>query len=113
MKGYYVYWGEDESGTSDTFIRETSFTPEETIAAGSAATRYLRVAALDGAGNQSAWQTAATWHYDNVAPTGTLTIGSGGEIVRSLHLTLNLAAEDADSAVSQMRFSTDGKEWTA
>jgi hypothetical protein len=113
LKGYYVYWGEEESGTSETFITETSFTPEETIAAGSAATRYLRIAALDAAGNLSAWQTAATWHYDNVAPTSRLTIGNGGEMVRSLHLTLNLEAEDADSAVSLMRFSADGKQWTA
>lgn len=61
--------------------------------------------ALDATGHLSAWQTAATWHYDNVPPTGTLTIAGSGETVRSLNVTLNLVAEDADSALRQSSHS--------
>jgi LasA protease len=49
---------------------------------------------------------------DFTAPTGSLQINSGGEIVNSLNATLRLDAQD-ENRVAAMRFSTDGRTWTA
>lgn len=49
---------------------------------------------------------------DVTPPDGTLQIGGGGDVVNSLNVTLRLAVTD-DRAVSQMRFSDDGRTWSA
>ena len=113
VTGYYVYWGADEAGVGEVMVREAAYSPVEEVAGDEAAVRYLRVAAEDEAGNVSEWQTVGVWHYDPVAPTGRLMVGSGGERVRSLNVTLNVVAEDAEGAVTGMRFGVDGEKWTA
>ncbi len=113
ITGYFTYWGNDPHGENDIFTTETTFTPSETVPAGVPATRYLRVAAQDDSGNMSEWQTMAVWQYDPTAPTGSFTVGAGGSEVRSLNATLNLAVQDTGSQVTDMRFSEDGRSWTA
>ena len=49
---------------------------------------------------------------DVTPPDGTLQIGGGGDVVNSLNVTLRLAVTD-DRAVSEMRFSDDGRSWSA
>ncbi|MCB0000260.1 MAG: hypothetical protein KDE56_31060, partial [Anaerolineales bacterium] len=113
LAGYRVYWGEAANGQSDTFVTANSFTPTEIMANGSSAVRYLRVAAEDNVGNVSEWQTVAIWQYDNIPPTGTLAIGSGGAEVRSLNVMLNISGSDQQGAITAMRFSSDNTRWSA
>lgn len=49
---------------------------------------------------------------DITPPDGALQIGGGGDVVNSLNVTLRLAVTD-DRAVSEMRFSGDGRTWSA
>ncbi len=113
LGGYRVYWGDDANGQSDALVTETSYTPSETMASSSSAVRYLRVAAEDAVGNVGEWQTVAVWRYDNLPPTGTLAVGSGGEEVRSLNVTLNISGSDQQGAITDMRFSSNGTLWSA
>lgn len=61
--------------------------------------------------------TPATWSWmvDTVAPAGTVKINKGATRTKKLSVVLNLAATDTAlaSGVSKMRFSHDGKTWTA
>ncbi len=113
VAGYQFYWGANETGVGDTFITGVPVRVDETLSAGTTATRYLRVAPVDTAGNQGAWATVAVWRYDGVAPMGALVIGNGGDTTHSLNVTLHLAVSDVGSQVTQMRFSADGLQWTA
>lgn len=113
LAGYRLYWGDDPNGTGEEFTTGTIYNPTELPEPNQPATRYLRVAAEDAAGNQSAWQTVAIWHYDPIAPSGSLTVASGSPTVRSLNVSLDLDADDEGSFVTQMRFSRDGNNWSA
>ncbi|MCA9994625.1 MAG: M23 family metallopeptidase [Anaerolineales bacterium] len=113
LGGYRVYWGDDANGQSDALVTETSYTPSETMASSSSSIRYLRVAAEDAVGNVGEWQTVAVWRYDNLPPIGTLAVGSGGEEVRSLNVTLNISGSDQQGAITDMRFSSNGTLWSA
>ena len=57
------------------------------------------------------------WSLDietvSTAPTGSVTIAGGASGVRSRTVTLGLAAADADSGVTTMRFSNDGTTFGA
>jgi len=112
LAGYKVYWGADANGKGNIFVTNTGFTPSDVLETNQPSVRYLRVAAEDAAGNQSDWQTVAIWHYDPVAPTGSLTIANGSPVVRTLNVTLNLEASDKNGFVTKMRFSSDGVDWT-
>lgn len=110
--GYHVYWGEDVEGISDTFVSTAEFTPGAIQTEDNAATFYLRVKAIDQAGNESNWQTVAIWHYDKLTPTGTLAVGTGSDVVRTLNIPLSITGHDEHSGVDQMRFSADGQSWS-
>lgn len=111
---YLVYWGEDPEGTAETFTTSLpSYSPSLSGFSGdSPAIYYLRVAAMDEVENVSDWQTVNVWQYDPVSPTGSLVIGSGGDIVNTLTVDLVISAEDIESQVTQMRFSADGQTWS-
>jgi len=57
---YQVYWGPDAEGTSETTIAQP-FLATESV--GQTTTHYLRVRALDAAGNVSAWRTMFIFRY--------------------------------------------------
>ena len=110
---YLVYWGDDPEGTAVITTTITSMTPAEQLnPTNTPTTRYLRVAARDDTGHTSEWQTMTVWQYDPVPPTGTLTVGSGGDVVNILNVRLILTAEDEGSQITQMRFSDDGQTWS-
>ena len=111
---YLTYWGNDPAGTGDTAVSEAAFTPPETLLqTDEPAVYYLRVAARDESGQLSAWQTAAIWQYDPAPPTGTLSLSGAGNTTKSLPVTLELAAADDGGVVAEMRFSRNGRTWTA
>jgi hypothetical protein len=62
-----VYFGDDSSGTSETFVTSAEYDPAGVSATG---TYYLRVRARDGAGNDAdEWATIFTFIYSADAPT--------------------------------------------
>jgi len=111
VAGYNVYWGPDENGTAEALVTEAAYTPAPSDSTGGTAVYYLRVAPVDNAGNSGAWQTVNVQRYDTVAPAGTIEV-SGGETVPTLPVTLNLAATDEHSGIAEMRFSSDGLNWS-
>ena len=50
---------------------------------------------------------------DTTAPTGTVSINGGAAWTRTTGVQLSIAASDAGSGVSHVRFSNDGGAWTA
>ena len=111
VAGYHVYWGPDENGTAEALVTEAAYAPSPPDLTGGAAVYYLRVAPVDNVGNLGAWQTVNVQRYDAVAPAGTIEV-SGGEVVPTLPVTLNLAATDEHSGIAEMRFSSDGLNWS-
>lgn len=67
IAGYYVYFGTNSGGTSSSFQSAASYAPSTPIANG---IYYLRVRAMDNAGNQAAdWVTLfADYRVDNTVP---------------------------------------------
>ena len=103
--GYAVYWGNDPLGTSEEKSDLLSYRPN-TLTEGS---NYLRVAAIDDQGNQSEWQTVATVIQDTTAPSAELEIASGGDTVSTLTTQLQWKGENS----AEVRYSRDGKNWSA
>ncbi len=67
----------------------------------------------DAVGNQSAI-VSDTVYLDTVAPTGaSVSVNSGAAWTTSTTVTLTLAASDATSGVSEMRFSNNNSTWTS
>ncbi|MBU0490234.1 MAG: peptidoglycan DD-metalloendopeptidase family protein [Chloroflexi bacterium] len=112
VSGYRIYWGDDPAGQADRLIAEPTYNPPALDQAIGAATRYLRAAPVDGAGNQGEWTTVASWRYDGTRPTATLDINNGAKTTQALNVALHLSAEDSDSSVAMMRFSHDDTHWT-
>ena len=111
LAGYKLYWGDDPNGVGELFITETSFTPTEVLESGQLASRHLRVAAVDAAGNQSDWLTVGIWQYDPIAPSGSLMVNGGGDTVRSLNVILYIDASDEGGGIDRVRFSSNGISW--
>jgi|GEM_PF-3580818 len=65
----------------------------------------------DKAGHVSATYSK-TIILDTLPPTGTIKINGGVQFIKQAAVTLNLAAADAGSGLSQMSFSTNGTTWT-
>ena len=64
VAGYYVYWGPEAEGISDTFTTTAGFEP----ASVTDGTHYLRVNTEDNAGNQAGWKTLFEFKYDGTPP---------------------------------------------
>ena len=81
----------------------------------SASTIYhYRVKSRDPAGNlaTSGDYTFTTFApQDTTAPTGTISINSGGSYTTSSSITLTLSCSDTGSGCSQVRLSNDGTTW--
>jgi len=68
------------------------------------------VSPQDAAGNMGEWRFV-NLTVDTTPPTGTMTI-EGSNITTMTWVSVILTASDATSGVEEMRFSTDGFEWT-
>ncbi len=113
VEGYFVYWGEDPKGTSETIQTDTSFEAPEPIAdEDGVATYYLRFSVRDTQGNTSAWYTLYTFLYDNSKPSGDAKPNFGWGVSHSIAVPIGLFPEDSGSGVSECRLSSDeGKTW--
>ena len=62
----------------------------------------------------SGWSLDIEW-TDSAAPSGTVTVAGGAAVTRTTAVTLNLTATDPapGAGVTQMRFSNDGKSFSA
>lgn len=58
---YQVYWGTDAEGIADLTVEEPTFAPEQVTGP---TTAFLRVRAIDAAGNASEWKTLFTYIYE-------------------------------------------------
>ena len=112
VRGYYLYWGPDEHGTSETLATSNVFSNTTPICpADSAATYYLRVRSEDGVGLQSDW-VGYTFRYDGAPPTANMVANYGQEVVHQTRVHLDINASDLGSGVKQMRLSNEGYAWS-
>jgi hypothetical protein len=82
---YQVYWGTDAAGTGTLQVKDPSFAPGPVQEAG---VYYLRVRAVDAAGNSSPWHTLFIFHY---RPN----TNSGQSISQPLNLAISLPAPNS------------------
>jgi hypothetical protein len=68
VKGYFTYWGLLSNGEDYSAGRFKTGNSSGALSASSSGVWYLRVAAIDNAGNTSNWTTVLTYRYDNTAP---------------------------------------------
>ena len=73
--------------------------------------KTIYVQLKDNAGNISESYTN-TIVLDTTPPTGSIIINGGAAYTTDPNVTLTLSVTDADSGVSQMRFSNDSSSWT-
>ena len=62
---YYVYWGDNPSGTSSNHTTSASYDPPVS----NNGIYYLRVETKDNAGNTAGWTTLFTFKFDDTAPS--------------------------------------------
>lgn len=115
IKGYNLYWGTAETGTSASFQTINSFQSIMPLCAvNSACTGYLRLRSEDQVGNKANdWTTAYVLRYDNAAPTVNFNISGGITQTSQTLLTLQINGVDLGSGVKDMRLSNDGQTWSA
>lgn len=114
VNGYYTYWGLDPAGVVDAFTIARSFQSNTPLcAADSACTGYLRLRSVDNVQNQAEeWSTVFALRYDNAPPTVDFTFNGGVTQTAQTQITLDIQAADLGSGVKEMRFSSDGQNWT-
>jgi hypothetical protein len=92
---YNIYWGTSDAGNSPYTPRSAAMglaydTPQISSAPLRQELYYLRIQTVDAMGNASAWQTVWIYPFDNVPPTGAVTINAGAEYTSSNAVTLTL-----------------------
>ncbi|MBP6963507.1 MAG: hypothetical protein KBC96_03775, partial [Armatimonadetes bacterium] len=99
--GYYVYFGEADDGTSENQVTAAAYDPP----AADTGTYYLRVCAVDGAGNRSPdWVTLFTFKYDGTAPVTTV-IDDGPYTADKDRLHVIWYASDAETGIVEYRYA--------
>lgn len=88
-----------------------SYTTSTVVTLVSVGTNTIKMRYSDSAGN---WMTTAgaSIIYDNIVPTGSLTINSGASYALSTSVTLTVSASDTNG-VTNMKFSNDGATWSS
>ncbi|MFC6605023.1 Ig-like domain-containing protein [Ectobacillus funiculus] len=74
-------------------------------------TAKISVTTVDG-GYMAVSEVIVEKQKDSTPPEGHFVINTGAEFTKDPNVTLSLEAKDDLSGVSQVRFSTDAKEWT-
>ncbi len=105
VQDYHYYWGDDPSGTPDTYTSAAGFDPP--AASGDVAVRYLRVATRDQLNQESSPATLFVLRYDAAPPTVTVTINDGAETANQVDVRLTLSAADEGSGVEEMCVSNN------
>ena len=115
VKGYFVYWGNDEKGESTSFITANSLQSATPLCgAGAACTGYLRLQSQDNVDQKAEkFSTTFVLRYDGAPPVAAFTVNNGVTQTAQTLIQLNLQATDAGSGLREMRFSNDGQGWSA
>jgi hypothetical protein len=105
---YNIYFGELTSGEIITASTPSASATHAPVINGALNTTfYLRVQTVDAVGNKSAWQTVWIYPFDNLPPTGSVTINAGNpEYTNAANVTLYLSY--AAKVVSMNIAGTDG-----
>ena len=116
LAGIVAYWfkvGTPPAGPTDGTRREIGAKPL-VIENPPEGERPVFVWLEDGMGNKDQRNAAqAAVRFDKTPPTGTLRIADGAARTTALVVGLSLQAQDAGSGLAEMRFSNDGKTWSA
>ncbi|MBP6963397.1 MAG: hypothetical protein KBC96_03215, partial [Armatimonadetes bacterium] len=100
--GYYVYFGEADDGTSETQVTAAAYDPP----AADTGTYYLRVCAMDGAGNRSPdWVTLFTFKYDGTKPETPIVSDDGPYTGSRSALNAYWYCSDPESAIAEYRYA--------
>jgi murein DD-endopeptidase MepM/ murein hydrolase activator NlpD len=97
-----------DGGTWDSYTGAVLTLPE----IGGEGQHTIAYQAVDNVNNPEAKQDTS-FGIDLAPPTGSLSINNGAESTDVVQVTLGVAADDALSGVSQMRFRDAGGNWTA
>lgn len=111
VKDYRYYWGTSASGVPTTVTTIATFAPGAIAPVGSVASMYFNITARDQLDHESG-RTSFGVRYDGEPPSVTLAINRDGETTNQVNVWLNLTTNDAGSGVNQMRFSSNGLDWT-
>ena len=118
IQGYSVYFGDDSSGTSETFVTSAAYDPAGVSATG---TYYLRVRARDGAGNDAdEWATIFTFIYDGSGTDAPIVSDDGAFTGATTKLNGSWVSIDPDSEIVEYQYAvgtsaggTDVVGWTS
>lgn len=112
IKGYNVYWGALQDGTSTDFVTANAYqSPTPVCSADEACVGYLRLRSMDNVDiPANDWTTAFTLRYDNVPPVAAFAFREGITTTQTL-VHLQIAATDQGSGLQEMRLSGDGLNW--
>ena len=118
IQGYSVYFGDDSSGTSETFVTSAAYDPAGVSAGG---TYYLRVRARDGAGNDAdEWATIFTFIYDGSGTDAPIVSDDGAFTGATTKLNGSWVSIDPDSEIVEYQYAvgtsaggTDVVGWTS
>lgn len=112
---YYVYWGTEPNGISDTFVTEPRYQNDASACpADAACTVYLRLRSEDVGGEKAAaWTTVFVLRYDNVPPVVDFTINNGASRSNSVRVLLNINDQDVGSGAKEMSLSANGTNWSS
>ncbi len=114
IKGYLSYWGTDTNGESANLLTANSLQSATPLCAqGEACTGYLRLRSQDNVDhNAEKWTTTFVLRYDGAPPVADFTVNGGVTQTAQTLMTLDLQATDLGSGLREMRFSSDGQNWT-
>ncbi len=118
LDGYNVYYG-TRSGVYTNVATVRNATSYIISNVQNGYTYYVAVTSFDLSGNESvrsteisAYVPAVVQPTDTTPPTGSLLINTGAETTSSTTVTLSLYFSDAGGAVTAMKFSNDGINYT-
>lgn len=112
--GFYLVWIVKDPGQPDLgILSSTTATSFTMYGAQDGKTYYLRVKAVDNAGNAGEWGSfSGGVLVDLSGPNGlSVIINNGSVITGSPKLSLAISAVDGASGVADMRFGQDGLSW--
>ncbi len=107
FQGFYLYWGTETAGRSDTKTVSTSYQAHVE----SDGVYYLRLAPIDNLDNVGAWWTIYTIKLDRGFPSVGLRINNGVVSTLSQQVTLQVQASDSTSGVAAVRFRNEDGDW--
>jgi hypothetical protein len=106
---YNVYWGASSAGAAPYTAQpaaDLNYAAALNPVPSRNETYYLRIQTIDAAGNAGGWNTVWEYPFDNLPPTGAVTINGGAQYATSNSVTLDLSY--AADVVSMNITDTDG-----